>query len=60
MNELISLLETEIQKTRFGSIQFVLTMHDGEVRCVNITRTTRYNITPKNAKDIENGKERKN
>lgn len=45
MNELISIISAEIQKTRFGSIHFELTMHDGQIRCVNVTTSTRHNIT---------------
>lgn len=60
MNELISIIESEVQQTRFGTIQFVLTLHDGQIRCINVTRTTRHNITPISAKDIEHGQYRKN
>lgn len=60
MNELISIIESEVQQTRFGTIQFVLTLHDGQIRCINVTRTTRHNITPISAKDIEHGQCRKN
>ncbi len=60
MNELISIIESEVHQTRFGTIQFVLTLHDGQIRCINVTRTTRHNITPISAKDIEHGQYRKN
>lgn len=60
MNELISIIESEVQQTRFGTIQFVLTLHDGQIRCINVTRTTRHNITPIPAKDIEHERYRKN
>ncbi len=55
MNELISIIQSEVRQTRFGSIQFALTMHDGEIRCVNVIRSTRHNITPNKAKDNTNG-----
>lgn len=60
MNELISIIQSEVRQTRFGSIQFTLTMHDGEIRCVNVTRSTRHNITPTKAKDISDGRSRQN
>lgn len=60
MNELLTIIESEIQQTRYGSVQFVLTLHDGQIRCINVTRTTRHNITPTTAKDIANGQNRKN
>lgn len=60
MNELISIIQSEIRQTRFGSIQFTLTMHDGEIRCVNVTHSTRHNITPIKAKDISDGRIRQN
>lgn len=60
MNELINIIESEVQQTRFGTIQFVLTLHDGQIRCVNVTRTKRHNITPIPAKDIEHERNRKN
>lgn len=58
MNELISIIQSEVRQTRFGSIQFTLTMHDGEIRCVNVTRSTRHNITPTKVKDISDGRTR--
>ncbi len=60
MNELMSIIQSEVEHTRFGSIQFVLTLHDGQIRCINVTRTTRHNITPIPAKDIEHERNRKN
>ena len=60
MNELKKIIEAEVANTRFGVIEFSLTMHDGQIRCVNVTRTTRHNITPTTAKDIANGQNRKN
>ncbi len=60
MNELISIIQSEVRQTRFGSIQFTLTMHDGEIRCVNVTRSTRHNITPTKVKDISDGRSRQN
>lgn len=56
MNELINIISREIQKTRFGTIQLSLTMHDGQIRCVNVTTTTRHNITPTQEKGAKNGK----
>ena len=53
MNELISLIENELRNTRFGSIQFDLIIHDGQIRCINITRTTRHNIIPIKNKKVE-------
>lgn len=58
MNELISIIQSEVRQTRFGSIQFTLTMHDGEIRCVNVTRSTRHNITPTKVKDISDDRSR--
>lgn len=55
MNELITLIEKEIARTRFGVVTFAVTMHDGQIRCVNVTTTQRHNITPTKAKDICNG-----
>lgn len=55
MNELIGIISREIQKTRFGTIQLSLTMHDGQIRCVNVTTTTRHNIMPVE-KEGKNGK----
>ena len=55
MNELLKIIHNEVLNTRFGTIQFSLTMHDGEIRCVNVIRSTRHNITPTKAKDITNG-----
>lgn len=46
MNELIDIITREVQNTRFGTIQFALTMHDGQIRYVNVTTTTRHNLTP--------------
>ena len=46
MNELIDIISREIQNTRFGQIQLSLTMHDGQIRYVNVTTTTRHNLTP--------------
>lgn len=60
MNELLLIIQSEVRQTRFGSIQFTLTMHDGEIRCVNVTRSTRHNITPTKVKDITDGRVRKN
>ena len=60
MNELISIIQNEIQQTRFGSIQLVLTIHDKQVRYINVTRTTRHNITPYKVKDISNERNREN
>ena len=60
MNELISIIQSEVRQTRFGSIQFVLTMHDGEIRCVNVIRSTRHNITPTKVKEKSDGETRKN
>ena len=60
MNELMSIIQSEVEHTRFGSIQFELTLHDGQIRCIHVTRTTRHNITPISAKDIEHGQCRKN
>lgn len=56
MNELINIISREIQSTRFGTIQLSLTMHDGQIRCVNVTTTTRHNITPTQSKGAKNGK----
>jgi hypothetical protein len=56
MNELIDIINREIQKTRFGTIQLSLTLHDGQIRCVNVTTTTRHNITPTQEKGAKNGK----
>lgn len=53
MNELISIISSEIKQTRYGLIQFTLTMHNGEIRCVNVIRNTRHNITSTKAKDIK-------
>ena len=55
MNELISIITREVQNTRFGTIQFTLTLHDGQIRCVNVTTTTRHNITPTQEKGAKNG-----
>lgn len=55
MNELIDIINREIQNTRFGTIQLSLTMHDGQIRCVNVTTTTRHNIMPV-AKEVKNDK----
>lgn len=60
MNQLIEIISSEMRQTRFGSIQFTLTMHDGEIRFVNVVRSTRHNITPTKVKDIEYGRNRKN
>lgn len=60
MRELNKIITNEMNQTRFGSIQFTLTMHDGEIRCINVVRCTRHNITPTKVKDIENGNSRKN
>lgn len=56
MNELMNIISRELQKTRFGTIQLSLTMHDGQIRCVNVTTTTRHNITPTQSKGAKNGK----
>lgn len=56
MNELMAIIQTEVEHTRFGSIHLELTMHDGQVRCVNVTKTTRYNIGPVLNKEAKNGK----
>lgn len=52
MNELIKLLERETSKTRFGLVTFEVTMHDGQIRFVNVTTTQRHNITPKGKGDL--------
>ena len=46
MNELIDIISRAVQNTRFGQIQLSLTIHDGQIRYVNVTTTTRHNITP--------------
>jgi len=56
MEELISIITSEIQKTRFGIIQLNLTMHEGQIRCVNVTTTKKHNITPKTKQESGNGK----
>ena len=53
MNELIDIISREVQNTRFGTIQFALTLHDGQIRYVNVTTTTRHNLTP-TAKEFKN------
>ena len=53
MNELINLIKTEVQHTRFGSIQFELIMHDGQIRCINVIRSTRYNLGAKSNKEAK-------
>ena len=56
MNELMNIISRELQKTRFGTIQLSLTMHDDQIRCVNVTTTTRHNITPTQAREQKNDK----
>ena len=56
MNELIGIISREMQNTRFGTIQLALTMHDGQIRCVNVTTTTRHTITPTQAREQKNDK----
>lgn len=53
MNELMEIITAETQRTRYGIIQLSLTMHEGQIRCVNVTTTTKHNIT---TKEKENGK----
>lgn len=56
MNELMTIIQTEVEHTRFGSIQLELTMHDGQIRYINVTRTTRHNLATKHNKEAKNGK----
>ena len=56
MNELIKLIEAEIQHTRFGSIHLELIMHDGQIRSINVTRTTRHNLVSNHNKKAKNEK----
>lgn len=56
MNELMSIIQSEVEHTRFGSIQFELILHDGQVRYVNVIRATRHNINSSNKKEVKNGK----
>lgn len=54
MEELMSIISREMQRTRFGIIQLNLTMHEGQIRCVNVTTTKKHNLTT-NSKDNKNG-----
>ena len=56
MNELMSIIQSEVAHTRFGSIQFELTMHDGQIRYINVTRTTRHNLDTNHTKEAKNEK----
>ena len=56
MNELMAIIQTEVEHTRFGSIQFELTMHDGQIRYINVTRTTRLNLATNHNKEAKNEK----
>jgi len=55
MKELIEIITAETQRTRYGIIQLSLTMHEGQIRCVNVTTTTKHNISPVK-KEKEHGK----
>lgn len=55
MKELIEIITAETQRTRYGIIQLSLTMHEGQIRCVNVTTTKKHNITSI-SKEKENGK----
>lgn len=55
MEELMSIIANEMQRTRYGIIQLSLTMHEGQIRCVNVTTTTKHNISPVK-KEKEHGK----
>lgn len=57
MEELMSIIANEMQKTRYGIIQLSLTMHEGQIRCVNVTTTKKHNITT-NSKDKKNGQQK--
>lgn len=53
MKELIEIITSETQRTRYGIIQLSLTIHEGQIRCVNVTTTKKHNIT---TKEKESGK----
>ena len=47
MNELISIINSEIQKIRFGEIICTITMHEGQPRVVTITSCKKHNLGTK-------------
>lgn len=47
MNELISIINSEIQKIRFGEIICTITMHEGQPRVVTVTSTKKHNLVTK-------------
>lgn len=44
MNDVISIIATEVAKVRFGTVTVDLAIHDGQVRYVTTTTTARHNI----------------
>lgn len=47
MNELISIINTEIQKVRYGEVICTITMHEGQPRVVTVTSTKKHNLVTK-------------
>lgn len=43
-NAILSIIEQELSTMRFGTVKVELCIHDGQVRWVSTTTTTRHNI----------------